>query len=934
VRRALAPRYLVEREIGRGGIGVVFVARDPRLDRLVAVKVLKPDRFTAQTEQRFRREAKLHAQVQGPNILPIHDGGEADGLSYYVMDYIEGETLAERLNRGSMRPRAVRALGRALLAALAGAHAKAIIHRAVKPSNVFVAPRVLLADFGIEWSNDDDALADDGLAVRIHGYIPREQRNGVALPESDLYAVSAVLYEALTGRHWQPIEHPERGDWSKVPRRLARVLQRGLADAPRDRWPTAQSFSAALQDPTFERELPQVLGVLAVGLITGLLLKALLRAPPAPPPVVDFALAPFTNGLASSSTGRDVARYAADPLEWYPAWSIRPTGTTFAWWDSTPPGTRSVAAFARLRTRRYIEGEIISRPEGSVLHLALRDSAGALLDLVDVPGSATDPIAWGRAVADSIVRRSYPGQLEDYRRAVRLSSTSVPAYREFFRGQEAFQEDNWVAAEAHYQRALALDPAFAHAAWELALVRWWRRDSAPAAVMRDLYVNHRDELPGLQRLLTEGLLEPDPERRLVLFARAVQQYPASGDGLLLFGNELFTRGPLVGIPVDSGVRVFEASTKRKVFATAFMHAALGHIRVGDRQAAHRDIRSLPQPSDSADSDAKLRRQLLTFAFDERFETWRTRLEEAMIGFIRNPAILGGVRQYARFGSVFDIPRAQLVLGRLLARRGLDNATRAGGYEAQGLASMLVGRPAAALAQLDSAAVLFGTPEARLQRAQWRVLMAPLGLGTPTETDLDEARTALLSLAEGGLGSRAAWTLAVAAGERGDSAEAARWADRLAGDARSKAEAGDLHQLLLARAAAQRGLLDSAVTIARPLLHYDERGLGADPFARALLHLELGDWLARQGDPQGAERVWLWTEAWDITGWAEREAQAGEVDVAVGAVARLRRGRLALAQRDPAFGCRHLERVRELWTGAEPMLASARALADSLAGACQ
>jgi tetratricopeptide (TPR) repeat protein len=914
-------------------MGVVYRAHDPRLDRRVAVKVLQPELFTAQTAERFRREAQLHARVTHPNVIPIHTAGESDGLSFYVMDYVEGETLAQRLARGRMRPKAVRALGRSLLGAVSAVHAEKIIHRDIKPGNVFVGPRVLLADFGIARADGGEALTQDGQAVGTRGYMPREQENGSATPASDLYAASALLYEATTGRRWQLTAHPERANWSGVPRRLRQVLLRGLADAPDQRWPSATSFREALGEPALEGRLALYgVGLLTIGVIVGYIVKAVLRTPPASRPPVDFAVVPFIGAADTSSAGREVARYSSSLLEWYPAWSIRPAATTFAWWDSMPPAQRSTNAPAALGARLYVEGEIVARAGESVLNLAIRDSTGKLLQLLDVPGSAGDPFAWGRAAADSLVRRTYPGQLDDYRRVARLSSTSVPAYKEFFRGQEAFRKDNWVGAEAHYQRALDLDPGFAHAAWELALVRWWRRDSTAVDVLRQMYATSRDELPGLQRLLTEAQLEPDPERRLALLAQAVRQYPDNGDALLLFGNELFTRGPLVGIPADSGVRMFEATSKRELFATAFVHAALGHIRLGQREAADHDLKSLGTPSDSADAEARLRGKLLGFAYDERFVPWRARVKELFLGWWPDSSFLAGIRQYARFGNFFDIPRAQLVLGRTLVRESRDGATRATGHEAQGLASMLLGRPAAALAQLDSAAALLATPEAELQRAQWRMLMAPLGLGAPPNSEVEAARGRLATLAEEASGSRAAWTLAVAGIHNGDSSEIAHWTTRVAGDT-GASDARDLHRLLLALSAGKRGALDSARTLAMPLLRYNARGVGADPFARALLHLELGSWLARVGDSRAAERVWLWTEAWDVRGWAEREAQAGEVDVAVGALARLRRGRLALEQGDSAVACKHLQRVRELWAQAEPALAPSRALADSLADGC-
>ena len=264
--------------------------------------------------------------------------------------------------------------------------------------------------------------------------------------------------------------------------------------------------------------------------------------------------------------------------------------------------------------------------------------------------------------------------------------------------------------------------------------------------------------------------------------------------------------------------------------------------------------------------------------------------------------------------------------------GAGRPTVATGHEAQGLALLLLGRPAAALAQLDSSTAALGTPEAGLQLAQWPVLLSSLDLGDPSPARLTNARARLAGMADGPGGARAAWSLGIEALHRRDSADAARWTARVARDTAEPA-ARSLHRLLLALTAAERGLLDSAVVLATPLLRYDLHGLGDDPFARAVLHLELGSWLARRGDAAAAERIWLWTDAWDVEDWPEGAAQAGEVDAAVGAVARLRRGRLALERGDTSRGCRLLERVRELWSGAEPGL-PAHGLADSLARACQ
>ena len=179
MRRALAPEYAVEREIAVGGMAHVFVGQDTRLDRRVAVKVLKPELATAIGAERFVREARLHAQVKHPSVVPIHVADERDGVSYYIMDFIEGETLAQRLTRGPLGAREARTLGRSLLGALGEVHARGIVHRDIKPGNVFVSPKVLLTDFGIARSKDDDALTQEGQIFGIRPTCPgRARRRG------------------------------------------------------------------------------------------------------------------------------------------------------------------------------------------------------------------------------------------------------------------------------------------------------------------------------------------------------------------------------------------------------------------------------------------------------------------------------------------------------------------------------------------------------------------------------------------------------------------------------------------------------------------------------------------------------------------------------------------------------------------------------------
>ncbi len=234
LRVALAPRYEVQAEIATGGMAVVFRAVDTALGRPVAVKVLRPDLATATAEERFQREARTLASFSHPNVVAVHDVGETDGISYYVMDLVEGETLAERLKRGPLDGRDSFRLGRGVLNGLERIHEAGVVHRDVKPSNIFlVGDRVLLADFGVahlETAADDSLTSADGPSPGTPAYMAPEQTDGDPVgPATDLYALALVLYEAICGRRWPAGLAPEAGDWRDIPLPARRALRRALA---------------------------------------------------------------------------------------------------------------------------------------------------------------------------------------------------------------------------------------------------------------------------------------------------------------------------------------------------------------------------------------------------------------------------------------------------------------------------------------------------------------------------------------------------------------------------------------------------------------------------------------------------------------------------------------------------------------------------------
>jgi serine/threonine-protein kinase len=262
----LAGRYAIERELGRGGTATVFLARDLRHRRLIALKVLRPEVAAVIGSERFLREIEIAAGLTHPHILPIHDSGEAGGLLYFVMPYVSGESLRARLVREGQLPvedalRITRDVG----AALSYAHAQGFVHRDIKPENILIEHgEAVVADFGLARALEaaaDSRITGAGFAMGTPAYMSPEQAAGPDVDaRADLYSVGCVLYEMLTGeppftgptaqvilaRHRADFPRPVRVTRSAVAPELEQVVLRLLAKIPADRYATTDAAMAAL----------------------------------------------------------------------------------------------------------------------------------------------------------------------------------------------------------------------------------------------------------------------------------------------------------------------------------------------------------------------------------------------------------------------------------------------------------------------------------------------------------------------------------------------------------------------------------------------------------------------------------------------------------------------------------------------------------------
>ncbi len=263
---ALTGTYAFERELGRGGMATVYLARDLKHDRLVAFKVLEPELAQALGTERFIREIHLAARLQHPHILTVHDSGEAAGYLWFTMPYVEGESLRDRLRREKQLsvPDAVR-IAQDVGRALEYAHEHGVVHRDIKPENILLTTdgSTLVADFGIARTlAGDDRLTQTGMAIGTPAYMSPEQASGDtgADPRSDTYSLAAVLYEMLAGeppftgptaqaviarRFSEPAPSVRRMRPTVAPT-IDDAIRQGMATLPADRPATTSEFVRAL----------------------------------------------------------------------------------------------------------------------------------------------------------------------------------------------------------------------------------------------------------------------------------------------------------------------------------------------------------------------------------------------------------------------------------------------------------------------------------------------------------------------------------------------------------------------------------------------------------------------------------------------------------------------------------------------------------------
>jgi tRNA A-37 threonylcarbamoyl transferase component Bud32/TolB-like protein/tetratricopeptide (TPR) repeat protein len=511
LRTALAHRYRIEAKVGSGGMATVYRAEDLKHHRKVAVKVLKAELAEAVGAARFLREIEVAANLMHPHILPVFDSGEADGFLYFVMPFVRGGSLRERLEEEKQLPveEAVQ-IAREVADALAYAHERGIIHRDVKPANILMAGgHALLADFGVAQAVEDaDAvkLTAAGTSVGTPAYMSPEQASGNLELDgrSDLYALGCVLYEMLVGQppftgtqvesvlrqHLTVDPSPVTQVRTTVPTEVTGALTRALAKSPADRYRTGLEFAKALAIPspprdtsgehrqrTAPRRMVRGLGIVVVAAVVAGLLWIRLQSGQAPRDAVGsqrVIVLPYTNQTGNPElepVGRMVAEWITEGLsrtgevQVVPNLMVLESMARIQAEEAVSGGDAPVARLAReTKAGIAVTGSIYQRGEEIELHSEVTElESGQPLGSIEAsrgplsdPGTAIDEVR-GR-VLGVLATRLNPQSGWEVPRSVQ--PPTFEAFQSYSRGGELWVQGRYREAAGWFTQAYEADTTF------------------------------------------------------------------------------------------------------------------------------------------------------------------------------------------------------------------------------------------------------------------------------------------------------------------------------------------------------------------------------------------------------------------------------------------------------------------------------------------
>jgi len=584
---ALGDRYTIEAQAGQGGMATVFRATDRKHHRQVAIKTLRPELAATIGADRFLKEIEVSAKLQHPHIIPLYDSGNAGGVLYYVMPFVEGESLRDRLRREGKLPfeEAV-ALTREIASGLAYAHAQGIVHRDIKPENIMLSGgHAVVADFGIaralSAAGRGEGMTGLGIAIGTPAYMSPEQATASEVDaRSDQYALACVFYEMVTGA--TPFGGPTsqavltrsltgpRPRLSKASRQTPPEadgpVTRAMAADPARRFDGVMDFADALarvagggQGAMAERRRLRRLAVglpIAVAVIAAI---AFVVFPRRTGPVVQgaesIAVLPFTaSGPGVEQLGEGMVDLLTTNLNAVGGIrAVEPRAVLSRWKKAGEPGdlAGALALGRAVKAEAVLLGSIVATGSQVRLSADLHGPGGATLAHAQVDGQADSVLSLVDELSLALVREIWrSNEPVPSLRVSGLTTSSLAAMREYLTGEQYYRRSAWDSAAAAFARAVEQDSTFALAHYRLAIALGWkggyateRAQVAIAAALRfaDRLPQREETLVRAYGLFSEGRLAAADTLRRYLAAN-----PDDADGWYLLGESLYHTRILTG----------------------------------------------------------------------------------------------------------------------------------------------------------------------------------------------------------------------------------------------------------------------------------------------------------------------------------------------------------------------------------------------------
>ncbi len=630
LQAALGATYRLEKELGGGGMSRVFLAEEIDLGRKVVIKLLPPELAAAVSVDRFRREIHLAARLQHPHVVPLLTAGAVDGLLYYTMPLVEGESLRARLAREGELPinEAVRIL-RDVADALAYAHGQGVVHRDIKPDNVLITGHhAVVTDFGVakavSQSTGELSLTSVGVALGTPAYMAPEQAvaDSHADHRADIYAFGAMAYELLAGQppfrgatpqqvlgaHLTEPPVPVTKLRSTVPAALAELVMRCLEKKPADRWQTAEEVHNRLEAMTTpsggtmpvgamqrvsSRRWPLV-AALALLSAVGIGVVSWLRARPRAALDADLiAVAPFDVLGSDLEIWReglvDVLSRNLDGAG--PLRTVSPTVVIRRWSGRAEPASATDLG-RRTGTRLAVFGRLVATSGDSVrLNASVLDiGKGAVLGEIEVRDAKPKMDRLADSLTLRVLREVGRSRPIGAARLASFGTASLTSMKFFLQGEQQYRRSNWDSARVNYQRATELDSSFALAYNRLGAILGWQStlyDSlAETYQLKAGALNHglppRESLLIVTDSLMSSLSSSFPvglefwlrTRRLFRTVdEAMSRYPDDPEVSLALGEARFHFGLFGGTSLRRTREAFDrAIASDSAFAPAYIHA--------------------------------------------------------------------------------------------------------------------------------------------------------------------------------------------------------------------------------------------------------------------------------------------------------------------------------------------------------------------------